>query len=114
MCCANRHMGKLFANFEPYDVQATRKEAKAEGRAEEMERGIERLVQTVKKLGRTVETASEQLVEQYGLNDADAFTKLKRQAAEPESSATWRLYLWYNTNFKCFLVRRQLTKFTKI
>ena len=26
-------MGKLFENFEPYDVQATRREARAEGRA---------------------------------------------------------------------------------
>ena len=27
-------MGKLFENFEPYDVQATRREARAEGKAE--------------------------------------------------------------------------------
>ena len=26
-----RHMGKLFANFEPYDVQATRREVREEG-----------------------------------------------------------------------------------
>lgn len=37
-----RRMGELFSNFEAYDVQATRREAREEGIQEGMEQGIER------------------------------------------------------------------------
>lgn len=82
-----RHMGRLFADFDPYDVQATRKKAReeglaegraaghAEGRAEEQEQGIEKLVKAIKKLGFTIEAASGQLSEQYGLDEQTAFEK---------------------------------------
>ena len=70
-----RHMGKLFANFEPYDVQATRKEAREEGRASEMERGIERLVNAVKQLGGSIDTAAQQLKVQYDLDESTASDK---------------------------------------
>ena len=63
-------MGKLFANFESYDVQATRKEAREEGR-------IEGLVNAAKHLGGTMETAVQQLISLYGLNETDAQEKTK-------------------------------------
>ena len=70
-----QHMGKLFANFEPYDVQATRREAKEEGIKEGR---VEGLVTAVKQLGGTMETAVQQLVNLYGLNEAEAQEKAKQ------------------------------------
>ena len=74
-----QRMGRLFEDFDPYDVQATRKKAREEGRiegqTEEKEKGIERLVKAVKQLGLTMETASSQLSEQYGLDEKAAFEK---------------------------------------
>lgn len=68
-----KRMGKLFANFEPYDVQATRREAKEE----ETENGIQRLVKVGKKHGFTQEDTAEDLVEQYGLSSEEADKKVK-------------------------------------
>ena len=59
-----RHMGKLFANFEPYDVQATRREAREEG----IEQGIENLVKANKKHGISKEETSSDLMELYHLS----------------------------------------------
>ena len=73
-----RRMGRLFANFEPYDVQATRREAREEGRKEELERGIEKLVKTVKNLNESETVAVTQLMEQYGLAEAEASEKAKQ------------------------------------
>ena len=69
-----RRMGKLFANFESYDVQATRAEAREEGR---IEGRIEGLVNAIKQLEGTMEMAVQQLVTLYGLNEADAQEKVK-------------------------------------
>ena len=69
-----RHMGKLFANFEDYDVQATRKEAREEGVKEGRAEG---LVAAVKQLGGTMEIAIQQLISLYGLNEEEAKEKVK-------------------------------------
>lgn len=47
-----RRMGELFSNFEAYDVQATRREAKAEGLQEGIEQGIEQGIERTNKLTR--------------------------------------------------------------
>ncbi len=70
-----RKVGELFANFKGYDVQATRREAKAEGRAEGLIRGI---VQTVKGMQGTVETAAEQLSMQCGMSRDEALETAKK------------------------------------
>lgn len=75
-------MGKLFADFEPYDVQATRKAARedgfVEGRTEgRVEGRVEGLVTAVKQLGESMETAVQQLIALYGLTEADAREKAK-------------------------------------
>ena len=61
-----RRMGRLFANFESYDVQATRREARAEG-----------VIDSVRLIGGTMETAVQQLMTLYGLNEEDAKEKVK-------------------------------------
>lgn len=47
-----RRMGELFSNFEAYDVQANRREAKAEGLQEGIEQGIEQGIERTNKLTR--------------------------------------------------------------
>ena len=69
-----RRMGKLFANFEGYDVQATRKVAREEGIKEGRAEG---LIAAVKQLGGTVETAIQQLISLYGLNEEEAQEKVQ-------------------------------------
>ena len=59
-----RHMGELFVNFEPYDVQATRREAREEG----IEQGIENLVKANKKHGISKEETTSDLMELYHLS----------------------------------------------
>ena len=63
-------MGKLFANFEPYDVQATRREAREEGKAEG-------LVIAAKQLGATMEATIQQLIALCDLDEAAAWEKIK-------------------------------------
>ena len=70
-------MGKLFANFEPYDVQVTRREARKETKMEEREKGMRCLVSAVKQLSGSMDTAVLQLVIQYDLDEADAKEKVK-------------------------------------
>lgn len=72
-----KRMGKLFANFEPYDVQATRREAKREAKEDETEKGIQRLVKVGKKHGFTQKDTAEDLVEQYGLSSEEAGKKVE-------------------------------------
>lgn len=75
----------LFANFEPYDVQATRREAREKGREEgraegklgEMENGIRRLVLVNKKHGCTRDETREDLMEQYLLEESAAAEKVE-------------------------------------
>lgn len=69
-----RRMGELFANFKAYDVQATRKEE----REKERENGIEKLVLAIKEVVNSFETAQEQVMKQYGLNEADAKEKVNQ------------------------------------
>ena len=68
-----RRMGRLFSNFEPYDVQETRRVA----REEEKEEGIRKLVRIVRNLGVSQELTARQLAEQYELSEADALKKVK-------------------------------------
>lgn len=68
-----RQMGELFANFEAYDVQATRREAREEAREED----IRILVETVQKLGGTRKTAKSVLMERYSMDEKSAEEKLE-------------------------------------
>ena len=45
-----RKVGELFANFKGYDVQATRREARAEGLEEGIEKGLSALIETLKSI----------------------------------------------------------------
>lgn len=67
-----RRKGELFANFEPYDVQETRRIARAEGREEGIKEGIKKLVKVMRNLGSSQEMAAKQLEEQYDLPEAEA------------------------------------------
>lgn len=67
-------MGKLFANYEPYDVQATRREARAEGKDEGRAKGI---VYAAKQLGGSMESAVQQLIALCDLEETDALEKVK-------------------------------------
>lgn len=64
-----RPMGELFANFEVYDVQATRKE--------QQEKDIEKLVTILKKLNVSKETIYLQLAEEYKLSKEEAVKKVE-------------------------------------
>ena len=67
-------MGKLFANFEPYDVQETRRLAKEE----EAENGIRIMVLTLKELNFDQKIVARQLTEHYNLSEETAMEKIKR------------------------------------
>ncbi|MDE6608521.1 MAG: Rpn family recombination-promoting nuclease/putative transposase [Lachnospiraceae bacterium] len=67
-----RRMGELFSNFKGYDVQATRREAKAEGIKEGMKEGMGKLICALKELRVSDETIKTQLIKQYGLSDKEA------------------------------------------
>ncbi len=67
-------MGELFANFEPYDVQETRRIARAEG----IQEGIEKLVRIAQNLGNPQNLVAQQLAEQYELTEAEALETVKR------------------------------------
>ena len=67
-----RKMGELFANFEAYDVQATR----AEERKRTIEEAIEKLIQVVKDLGGSAKVAKQELIKQYDLTEEEAVQKI--------------------------------------
>ena len=69
-----RNMGRLFSNVEAFDVQAVRREARAEGISEGKTAGF---IDAVRQLGGTMETAVQQLMTLYGLNEEDAREKVK-------------------------------------
>ncbi len=69
-----RPMGELFANFEAYDVQATRKEA----REEEKKEGIARSIRMMKEALVSREVTRQQLIKQYGLNAGEAEENLRQ------------------------------------
>ena len=88
-----RHMGELFANFEAYDVQETRRIAREEARREVREEarrevreeakkeireeGIKKIVQVVKAIVNSQVSARQQLIEQYGLSEEEAEKKVE-------------------------------------
>ena len=63
-----RHMGRLFENFETYDVQETRRVAREEERKE----GIRNLIRINKKHEITKEETVSDLMETYHLSDEEA------------------------------------------
>lgn len=81
-----RRMGELFANFEAYDVQATRREAREEGREEghkegrrqAYEEGIEKLIQVCRNLGIAKEMLKKQLMEEYAISAEEADAKIEK------------------------------------
>lgn len=62
-------MGELFANFEAYDVQATRKE--------QQEEDIEKMIKILKELGIDAETVKGKLKEKFGLEETEIDKKIK-------------------------------------
>lgn len=76
-----RPMGELFANFETYDVQATRRAARQlgleEGREEGREEGIIRSIRMMKEACVSREITKQQLIKQYELSAEEAEEKLK-------------------------------------
>lgn len=72
-----RHMGELFANFEAYDVQETRRIAREEARKEAREEGIKKLVQALKAVASPQAVVKQQLMEQYGVNEEIADKKIE-------------------------------------
>ncbi len=61
------HMGELFANFEAYDVQETRRLAREEVREED----IEKMVKTLKNLGISKEIGVTQIKENFNLSEEE-------------------------------------------
>ena len=83
-------MGRLFAHVEAFDVQAVRREAQAEGISEGKIAGIAEgksigitegktagFIDAVHQLGGTMETAVQQLMILYGLNEEEAQEKVR-------------------------------------
>lgn len=69
-----RPMGELFANFEAYDVQATRRVARQIGLEEDLIRSI----RMMKEAGVSREVTKQQLIKQYELSAEEAEEKLKQ------------------------------------
>ena len=67
-----RKMGELFANFEAYDVQATR----AEERKKNIEEAIEKLIKVLRNLNVEEEIIKTQLKEQYNLTEEETAQKV--------------------------------------
>lgn len=72
-----RHMGELFANFEAYDVQETRRLAREEARAEVREEDIISAIRMMKEAVVSKEITKQQLMKQFGLSEQEAEEKLK-------------------------------------
>lgn len=78
-------MGELFANFEAYDVQETRriareearKEVREEARKEAREEAITYAIRMMKEVSVSWEITKQQLVKQFGLSELEAEEKLK-------------------------------------
>ena len=73
-----RKMGDFFSNFKGYDVPATRREAKNEGREEAYEENYEKVIKILKELCVPVEKIEEQLMEKYSLDENEVKEKLKK------------------------------------
>ena len=72
-----RHMGELFANFEAYDVQETRRIAREEAREEVREEDIISVIRIMKEVAVSKEITKQQLMKQFGLSEQEAEEKLK-------------------------------------
>lgn len=84
-----RHMGELFANFEAYDVQETRRVAREEGMKEGKEEGIKEgikegieegivlAIRMMKEASVSREITCQQLVRQFGLSESEAEERLR-------------------------------------
>lgn len=68
-----RHMGELFANFEAYDVQETRRVAREEG----MKEGIVFAIRMMKEASVSREITCQQLIRQFGLSESEAEKRLQ-------------------------------------
>ena len=73
-----RKMGDFFSNFKGYDVPATRREAKAEGREEAYEENYEKVIEIMKELNVSIEKIEELLMEKYSLSEEEVEEKLKK------------------------------------
>lgn len=73
-----RHMGELFANFEAYDVQETRRIAREEAREEVREEAVSNVIRMMKELSISREITKHQLVKQFELSTQEAEEKLKQ------------------------------------
>lgn len=81
-----RHMGELFANFEAYDVQATRREAREEGIVQGREEGIRQgreegilhSIRMMKEAGVSREVTKQQLIKQFKISSETAEENLKQ------------------------------------
>ena len=70
-------MGELFANFEAYDVQETRRIAREEAREEVREEDIISVIRIMKEVAVSKEITKQQLMKQFGLSEQEAEEKLK-------------------------------------
>ena len=66
-------MGELFANFEAYDVQETRRIAREEVREED----IISVIRIMKEVAVSKEITKQQLMKQFGLSEQEAEEKFK-------------------------------------
>ena len=73
-----RKVGELFANFKGYDVQATRREARAEGFEEGIEKGVQAFVRMSKRCGIAKETIENNVIEEYHISSEEAAEKVRR------------------------------------
>ena len=72
-----KRMGELFSNFEAYDVQAIRREAREEGKIEARNEDIEKLIHVLEELAIPVEEIKLQLIKQYHLSEKEIEEKIK-------------------------------------
>lgn len=72
-----RGVGELFANFKGYDVQATRKEAREEGRQEALTQAIDATIHIMKKLNAEKETVIEQIVEEFDIGKEEVSQRVE-------------------------------------
>lgn len=82
-------MGELFANFEAYDVQETRRVAREEGMKEGKEEGIKEgikegigesiilAIRMMKEASVSREITCQQLARQFGLSETEAEERLR-------------------------------------
>ncbi|MCM1040719.1 MAG: hypothetical protein NC434_15490, partial [Ruminococcus sp.] len=76
-----RKMGELLANFEGWDVQALRREAKEaaeKAREEAKEEAIGKMLSVLKTFNIPKDAAKQQLMKEYELSEAEADEKLER------------------------------------